>query len=142
MTKVLLSTKLEDLRLPEIRQHVAFETAKQRNTLIDAIRTYSDELNLKYPEDFISKEHFQPQKRRRKDPSYEIGVVASSLYQAFSNRMTCTCPELHDYAAMIALGTYQGHKNEVQKFDFDLIVCLDFPRNSWKETHVRASLTQ
>lgn len=142
LTEALLSTKLEEPKLAEIRQHIAFGTAEQRNTLVNAIMTYSDELNLKYPEDFILKEDFQPQKGWRKDPSYEIGVVASSLYQALSNRMTCTCTELHDYAARIALATYRGRKDEGQKFDFDLIFCLDLPRSSWKETHVKASLAQ
>ena len=142
LTEALLSTKSEELRLAEISQHIAFGVAEQRNTLVDAIKNYSDELNLKYPEDFILKEDFQPQKQRRKDPSYEIGVVANSLYQVLSNRMTCTCTELHDYAARIALATYRGRKDEGQKFDFDLIFCLEHSRSSWKETHVSASLAQ
>lgn len=142
MTQALRSTKLDELGFAEIRQHVAFGTPQQRNTLVDAIKAYSDDLNLNYPEDFILQEDFQPQKRRRKDPSYEIGAVASSLYQALSSRMTCSCTGLHDYAARIALATYRGRKDELQKFDFDLVCCLDLPQSSWKETHIRASLFQ
>ena len=142
LTEALLSIKSEELGLAKFREHVNFGTAEQRHTLIDAIKTYSDELNFRYPQDFILQKDSQPLQRRRKDPSYEIGVIASSLYQALNNRRTCTCKEIHDYAASIALATYWGCKDEQQKFDFDLILCLDLPQSNWKETHVTTSLAQ
>lgn len=137
-----MATRLEELEPAELRYHVAFKTTEERDRLLDAVKNLSDAIELSYPEDFVLQEDFQPQKKRRKEPPYDIGPVASSLYQALSSRTTCSCVDLHDYAARIGVATYRGCADNRQKFDFDLIFCLNQPQICWQETHVRANLAQ
>ena len=127
----------------QCRRHNAFGTPEKRDRLIQTLKAYSDRLNSKYPEEeCIIQEDFRPPRRLWTESPYFICEIASSLYQAFSKRMACTCTEIHEYAARIAVATYRGRKDKGQKFDFDLNLCLDFPRGCWQETHVSASLAQ
>ncbi|KAF1985820.1 subtilisin-like protein [Aulographum hederae CBS 113979] len=132
---------VESKRLAAMHPFIHVGSLEQRIALNDTIKSYSDELNLRYPEDSFSHEDFQPPKKRRKEPSYAVGYVASSLYEAFSSRTVCTCHDSHDYAARIALATYRSYNesDDAQKLTFDAMICLDQESNDWRETHVQVS---
>jgi hypothetical protein len=124
--------------LEDVRLFIQFGTLEQRDELIEFVRGCDFELTARFPDDYTSRKDFQPAKRHRKEPSYEVWGLAHSVFNALSGCRLCDCSNPHDYEARLALATYRSCKDLEERLGFDLHFCMDPPPYKWQEAQVQA----
>lgn len=113
---------------------------EDRDTLIQALEKYEDELRNLYPEDTsqLDKDEFVVRKKVQ-EPSYGVCTAAQSIFKALTSCIDCPCPMQHNFGARLSLGTYRkgetvsdwGQSEQApDQLDFDMFLTM---QHDWHE---------